>query len=427
MPRVKKVRVRLSKTKLNPNKWWDDMTDDDGDNSVYQNHYLHIVRNICPELGHDPEPNDILKCLSEKSRKISSFIDGKRTIGTKKAYYNSMAVFYTKNGQPHQSSIFKTKTQELADEYKDMKDDNKLDSDRIEHFVRYDNILSKRDEYRELFKDNPENRKVNLQYLILCLYTYQPPIRSDYDDMRVVKGIRPTHRLDNNYLWFNGKTKKYTIILNNDKVSETYAHRNHSDIIIESSKLKNIINASLAAYPRRYILSLLRNPEEPLGYQNFRRILQEIWKEEGKLVGVDILRSSYITDFYRKRPTTKARKQLAIKMRHSAETADSVYNIIDDLDEIDQILIPKNTARVRKERKQKPEPTFDLKVWTKQYREKPKVRQSMRESRKKYYEKNKVLLLRKKIIRNLDSGNVKNPTEESIKKYNLKSTQGKWV
>lgn len=425
MSKVKKVRVRLSKKRLDPKKWWSDLTKDDGTHSVYQDHYLHIVRSICPELDHDPEPDEIVKCLSGNSRKISSFIDAKRTLGTRKAYYNSMAVFYTKNGQSHQSSIFKAKSQELVDEYNDIKDDNQLDPDRVMNFVRLENIIQKREEYKELFKANPKNNKVNLQYLILCLYTYQPPIRGDYDDMQVMKGSKPTKKTENNYLWYNGKTKKYTIILNDDKVSSTYAHRNHPDIKIESVELNEIIKESLKAYPRRYILSLLRNPDEPLGYQNFRRILQDIWKEEGKAIGVDILRSAYITNFYSKRPTTKERKALAVKMRHSVNTADSVYNIIDNIDDIDPI--KKKSTKVMKERKPKPERTFDIKEWTRVYREKPEVKEDMRKSRRKYYEKNKENLLRNKILANVKNGVVKKPSLESQRKYNIKLIDGDWV
>ena len=45
---------------------------------------------------------------------------------------------------------------------------------------------------------------------------------------------------------------------------------------------------------------------------------------------VDMLRSSYITDFYEKTKTFEARKELAGKMRHSVMTAARNYLKVED-------------------------------------------------------------------------------------------------
>lgn len=415
---IPKQRIKIPKTKPQPDALWDDL------GQVYKNHLKHIVLNVCKEADI-ADPKAVVKCLNENSRAIARFIEMKKTLGTKRTYYSTMTVFYKRNGNERTAKIFQKRTKELAEELQDIKEDQELAGDRLKNFVVFQDIVAKREGYKQLFKDDPKDNKVNLQYLILALYTLQPPIRSDYEDMMIKRGPKPKSDTEN-YLWFNSRKKRWVVLLNNDKVSKTFLH-GKGELILDNKELNNIIDASLKAFPRTYILSTQRDGDKPAGYQGFRSLLNQIFEDEGKVVGVDILRSSYISDFYSRQPTVKQRKELARKMRHSWQVAEETYNKVirkDKLEEEIEEAIEEededSPKPVVKKVVKKNETNFDLKAWTREYRKSPEVQEKLRASRQKYYEKNKEKVLRSKIITNLNSGNVDKPSKESIDKYNLK-------
>ncbi len=67
--------------------------------------------------------------------------------------------------------------------------DNQLIDSRKDLKITYNDVLQKRNEYKDLFMKDMNNKKLNFQYLILCLYTYQSPLRRDYVNMRIVTSI----------------------------------------------------------------------------------------------------------------------------------------------------------------------------------------------------------------------------------------------
>ena len=102
-------------------------------------------------------------------------------------------------------------------------------------------------------------------YLLLSLYTYQPPLRMDYNDMAIVKTVPKNKKL--NYIWDNNG--KYKIIIRNDKVIKS-----HGPLILDlNDTLNNIINDSLNSFPRDYILSTQNDGSKPLNKQGFESLL----------------------------------------------------------------------------------------------------------------------------------------------------------
>ena len=85
-------------------------------------------------------------------------------------------------------------------------EDQTISRDRADNFVCFNDLVKRREEYRQLFEENPQNNKLNTNYLILALYTLQLPIRMEYKDMQIVDEEPP--RDDRNYLYdHNGKTQ----------------------------------------------------------------------------------------------------------------------------------------------------------------------------------------------------------------------------
>ena len=211
------------------------------------------------------------------------------------------------------SAISTDLNKKVEDAYKDQTP--KKDS------ITLSEIEQKRDELKELYEKDKTNKKINLQYLLLSLYTYQPCLRQDYKNMLVVNKV--PNKTDNFILHKNGK---YNVVIQKDKVSNTYV-----SIIFElNDTLNSIIDDSLKNYPRKYILSLIRDGNKPIGKQGFETLLKSCFTNH---VTVDMLRSAYITDRYNKGITNRQKEELATKMRHSASIASQIYHKIEGNEE----------------------------------------------------------------------------------------------
>lgn len=185
------------------------------------------------------------------------------------------------------------------------------------NMITFEQLIKKREQYKLLFKKNPHDNKVNLQYLILCLYSYESPKRRNYIDMEI-KSRKIGLKDNKNYL-IKYVNDKYIIIFN-DKTSKIKGKAE-----MELTKiLGKIISKSLKEYPRKYLLSLINNGEKPLGVQMFERLMYDIFKP--KKVGVNILRHIYIENFNKKNPTMESREKLAKSMRHNLGTALMYYD-----------------------------------------------------------------------------------------------------
>jgi len=85
--------------------------------------------------------------------------------------------------------------------------------------------------------------------------------------------------------------------------------------------LIKILNDSIKAFPRNYLFE--SNLKTGIKDDTFLKYLRNITFI--KHLNVDMMRSIYITHFYNKNKTYKARDDLALKMRHSTITASKNY------------------------------------------------------------------------------------------------------
>ena len=190
--------------------------------------------------------------------------------------------------------------------------------------------------------------------------------------------------------------------------------------------MNDIINESLKAFPRTYILSTQRDGSKPINKQGLDSLLKQCFSPQK--VGIDILRSAYVTHFYSDpRMTLKMKEELARKMRHSASVAQREYQKID----VSGISQPNNLVVTRNIEAPPPivveKKPFNLKVWRKDYREKHK--QEINQKAKDDYKANKDEILRRHILWSLNHSNTEKPKQASIDKYKLKFDEKlkKWV
>jgi hypothetical protein len=308
---------------------------------------------------------------------------------------------------------------ELRNEVNNEKDQG-FSKNEIKNWIPFDEIIKRRDELKIISEQDPTSKAKHYNYLMLCMYTYQEPIRKEYADMQIIYKARDMKN-DQNYLYIS--TNGYHIKINNDKVIKTHGPASFK----LNDELTQIIKRSLKSFPREYLFDGENKAgldvSLPMEKSRFGYCLTKLFAP--KDVSVDVLRSAYITDFYNKHDDLKSREALAIRMRHSQEVAyTEYYKTKQAVDEL-HALRPENPEPLQEPKIIVEKKPFNLKKWSKDYKLlHPDI---FKINQKKYYDSHKDELQRKKILVNIANGNTAKPSKKSIEKYNLKQDEtGKW-
>jgi len=394
-----------------------------------------------------------LSWVIDNAKEVEEYIKKYNSINTRKTHFQALSRVAKDLGKNVMSEKYSVIATDLNKQHVEKAKEQKPK----ENGLTWSTIMKRREEMKKITKKYPLDYRSHLNYLIISLYSYQPPIRSEYSDMIFTKE-KPTDKSEN-YLWKHGD--KYTIVLNYYKTDKTYGQAN---IDIVSKRLREILNDSFSKFPRKYVLSLISNKKEPMDYQN---LYYYRMPEIGKQISVNNLRSAYVTQFYNNRSMDekdekeehnhKDKEKLAKQMNHSAEEAYKTYfkltgtkieeeekNIkkkqkeyqdkkkeekkqiesdseteSEDEDEKKKIESDSETeSEDEDEKKVQPKKKFDRKAYAKEYRKKHPEKYA--KYAKKYYENNKTQYLRTKILYELNSGNTSNPKPQTIEKYKLK-------
>lgn len=417
----------------------------------------NIIKNWITHAEIKGATTSNLKWILNDAKMIEDYILSKKNTkdGTKSVHFAILAKLIERLGN---NELYK-KYSKIATNYNKKVQAKQREQDvlpeRARNWVPWEEVMVRREQLREESEEDPDNLKKHLSYLILSLYTYQPPIRGEYFNMEITKNKPPED--DKNYLWEHGN--KYTIVLNHHKTKKKYGRK---EIDLDSKTLINIIDESLEQFPRKYILSAIKKQWEskPLTLSNFRNSIELF---PGNQVSIDLLRSFYITQFYNNLSTDEKGKtiirtiadkeRLASKMLHSVAEAEKSYNkpkekgndsdsdsdsesdneseSDSDSDSDDEVeRKEKKEKKISKKEKKAPEikeqkipvrKPFDRKAWAKEYMPKYRAenREKFQKDNKNHYEKNKYNILRKKYLREYNSGNVGKPKPSTIQKYNF--------
>lgn len=133
------------------------------------------------------------------------------------------------------------------------------------------------------------------------------------------------NKLDNtkNYIYIKPDQAFY--IINKDKVSNTKKYKTKNElsyIDITDQNLINLLNDSISKYPRSYLFENDSN-HKGIKDETFLKYLRNITLI--KQINIDMMRSIYITNYYKHHKTFNDREALALKMRHSIQTASKNY------------------------------------------------------------------------------------------------------
>lgn len=171
--------------------------------------------------------------------------------------------------------------------------------------LNWEDVIKKRDELGQ--KEYGSRR-----HLLLSMYTYIPPLRQDFNDVRIL--TRTPRQVDGNYIILNTRTAR--LVLTEYKTASLYG-KFESDL---PKPLARIIKASIEQRPRGYLFTDVEgNPyKEANSFTVFsNRTLKELF--DNPAVSVSMLRHSYISDQDFNKLTEGDKKELAHKMTHSAQ------------------------------------------------------------------------------------------------------------
>jgi len=246
---------------------------------------------------------------------------------SKEALYFMIARYLHNFGNKRYSKLYSQYGHDLTLKNQDDEAKNKQDDNEIENYRPHDYFVKI---INETNADDLQTIKSHYEYLLLCLLTLQPPLRTSFYTSTKIITKKGENDNENNYVYITrrGKLNVYYIV-NKDKASNYKMYnidKKLSKIKIQDDILAKIIYDSFVKYPRTYLFEINGKPitqHTLLGY------LRKITKVDN--INIDMMRSSYINWFYENNKNLYEKDKLSKQMRHSVLTAMKNYYKDDNL------------------------------------------------------------------------------------------------
>ena len=178
-----------------------------------------------------------------------------------------------------------------------------------------------------------DNIKEHYKHLLLMMLIKQPPLRTSFYTTAKLLRLYTDNNKNDNYIYITRKGKlKIYYIVNKDKASNYKLYninKSLSKIKVEDNELETFIYNSFVLYPRLYLFEINK---KPISENTILKYLREITNTP--LINIDMLRSAYITNFYKNNMTFNEREALSHKMRHSQATASKNYLKVSNIEKI---------------------------------------------------------------------------------------------
>ena len=219
---------------------------------------------------------------------------------------------------PEQQEPYKKAVKELKEKRNAVQDDQKMTEKQKEKFLSWDEVLKVREKIKDSLND--VNFSLNMDYLIVCLYTMFENRRLDYGDMRVVD--EPEDCEDNLYIISTGQ-----FVFAKYKTAKKYGKQTFT----VPEELNTIIKKFVTKYKQTYLF--MNRNGLPMGNKKLSdRIIRIFHRHTGKDVGACMLRHSKATEDHKGEKTLKEQNVVAFKSGHSV-IENARYAFLNDLPE----------------------------------------------------------------------------------------------
>ena len=241
---------------------------------------------------------------------VDEFISPSKSIGTISNTYCAICWKLKEEYPLADLEPYKKRLSELRPKREAQQKSQDLPQEKKDNLLPWTDIVALDEKAKSLMNDT--------QYLIYCLYTKQPPVRADYDNLHIVSRI-PKDTSKNYVVVSKSKVK---FVFNQYKTAKTYGQA-----VLE-------VSPQLAQQIRDYIKKKDRKTtlfEGEIASANAltKEVLKIFKALTNKNLGISLLRHSYITEFYKKQRSIKEKEEISKKMLHSY-VMQEMYCMIDD-------------------------------------------------------------------------------------------------
>lgn len=182
-------------------------------------------------------------------------------------------------------------------------------------FIDFNLVLNLRQALEEVFNEYKYYHD-NQDLLLVSCYSLIPPNRAEIIDLIYITDMKDND-LTNDFVYVKGNEVKF--ILNREK-------KKHKAITINiEGHLNYLIRQSFELFPRAYLFTDYNDMMKPVNYDMIYKRFRNIFKETGKRVSINSLRSSYLSHMNKQGMSIKDKKVIAETMRTSRGMIENNY------------------------------------------------------------------------------------------------------
>lgn len=255
------------------------------------------------------------------TEKVLAYIDGKEYANnTKKNYFIACKSLLRDLGDPSYKpaeAVYERRMLACAEQHDKEAIEQQLSEREKKLFVSWPSIVAADEKLRSSVADFFDFQ----DYVIYCLYTYQPPSRVDYAEMRVVHSLKEAQDMSGNFL-----VSEYTgmyFVFKEYKTAYKYGTR----VVPVKKNLRKVLEEWLELNPSGWLLCDQKG--RPVSDKYLASMVRTVMqKAVGKPLGVNLLRHSFVTHYRRGEKTLKSQQEVANIMGHSTAMS-QLYRRID--------------------------------------------------------------------------------------------------
>ena len=271
----------------------------------------HILKNLNLTFNIDTILNNMNKIFNY-------IINTNYAITTKRDYLIIFSIILKKYNQMEAYKIVYDEVLKYSKEHNNNEYKQCLDENEQKNYIKYEDLLNKVNDLIYIYNDKPTFKNM-LKLLLLSLYVLHPPLRNDYNDLKIIRFDYEDDKI-NNFLLINNNN--YYVILNKDKVINKHGR---AEIPILNKTLKIILNIYFDEYASNNIYLFQNKNNKPYTKRQIQHYINSYFKNSNKILTIYNLRSAYISHFYINNLDILSRNELADNMRHSRQTAELNY------------------------------------------------------------------------------------------------------
>lgn len=287
---------------------------------------LYRKLNGVPQLKNADLPANLLDWVLENVEEIAAFIDAEYSNkNTKKSFYSCLGLVMKALGEQELYKRFSKVSTDLNKEVVIEEKKNELSGEEIEHYRTWPEIINLVEEIEEAYENiGTPTLQQHMVYLVCQLYTRAPPMRRQpLMDAVFVESVGDAREYHGNSVFPfklspTGEVERYAVYIKQDKVVRSHGH----EYIDFPEDLSQIIDDSLALFPRVHLLTLTDpdKSETAISPSALDKLLRSTMQ-----VGIDNLRSAYISHHFTNDLNMLQKEEIARRMRTSFMVAATSY------------------------------------------------------------------------------------------------------